>query len=106
MEESSTIFVFLVWLAQIPGTLANILTIMLVDQFYANGVANWHSQSVFMNGPGNWGSIPVWVIPKVQKIVVDSSFLYNEHYKAWINGKCSNPEKEVSPSSTLRSSSY
>ena len=30
---------------------------------------------VFANGLGDWGSIPDWVIPKTQKMVLDSSLL-------------------------------
>ena len=32
---------------------------------------------VFANGPGHLGSIPGWVIPKTQKMVLDASL----HYK-------------------------
>ena len=37
---------------------------------------------VFVNGPGNLGSIPGRVIPKTQKRVLDAL-----HYKVWIKGK-------------------
>ena len=30
---------------------------------------------VFVNGLQDWGSIPVWVIPKIQKMVLDTSLL-------------------------------
>ena len=30
---------------------------------------------VFANGPGDWGSIPGWVIPKALKMVLDTSLL-------------------------------
>ena len=36
---------------------------------------------VFANGPGDWDSIPGWVIPKAQKMVLDSSLLNTQHYK-------------------------
>ena len=28
---------------------------------------------VFANGPGDWGSIPIQVIPKTQKMVLDAN---------------------------------
>ena len=42
---------------------------------------------VFTNGPGDWGSIPGWVITKTQKMVVDANLLNIQHYKVWIKGK-------------------
>ena len=42
---------------------------------------------VFANGPGDLGSIPSWVIPKTQKMVLDASLLNTQHYKVWIKGK-------------------
>ena len=39
---------------------------------------------VFANGPGDLGSIPGWVIPKTQKMVLDASLLNTQHYKVWI----------------------
>ena len=36
--------------------------------------------SAFVNGPGEWGLIPGRVIPKTQKIVLDASLLYTQHY--------------------------
>ena len=42
---------------------------------------------VFANGPGNLGSIPGRVIPKTQKIVLDTPLLNTQHYKARIKGK-------------------
>ena len=38
---------------------------------------------VFANDPGDRGSIPGRVIPKTQKMVLDSSL----HYKVWIKDK-------------------
>ena len=29
---------------------------------------------VFANGPGDWGSIPGRVLPKIQKMVLDAAF--------------------------------
>ena len=42
---------------------------------------------VFANGPGYRGSIPGWVIPKTQKMVLDATFLNIQHYKVRIKGK-------------------
>ena len=42
---------------------------------------------VFANGLGDQGSIPVWVIPKTQKIVLDAALLSTQHYKVRIKGK-------------------
>ena len=43
--------------------------------------------SVFVNDPGDLGSIPGRVIPKTQKMVLDASLLNTQHYKARIKGK-------------------
>ena len=42
---------------------------------------------VFAYDPGDHGSIPGRVIPKIQEIVVDSVLLNIRHYKVWIKGK-------------------
>ena len=42
---------------------------------------------VFANGPGDLGSIPGRVIPKTQKMVLDSALLNTQHYKVRIKGK-------------------
>ena len=42
---------------------------------------------VFTNGPGDCGSIPGLVIPKTQKMVLDTSLLNTHHYKVCIKGK-------------------
>ena len=42
---------------------------------------------VFANGPGDWGSIPGWVIPKTQKMVLDAALVSIQHYKVRIKGK-------------------
>ena len=49
---------------------------------------------VFSNGPGNSGSIPGQVIPKTQKMVIDTSLLNTQHYKVQIKGKGAIQEKE------------
>ena len=41
---------------------------------------------VFTNGPGDLGSVPGRVIPKTQKIVLDTSLLNTQH-KVQIKGK-------------------
>ena len=43
--------------------------------------------TVFVNDPGDLGSIPGQVIPKTQKIVLDASLLNTQHYKVRIKGK-------------------
>ena len=42
---------------------------------------------VFTNGLGHPGSIPGQVIPMTQKMVIDATFPYTQHYKVWIKGK-------------------
>ena len=42
---------------------------------------------VFANDPGDLGSIPGRVIPKTQKMVLDTSLLNAQHYKVRIKGK-------------------
>ena len=42
---------------------------------------------VFTNGPGDRISIPGWVIPKTQKMVLDVILLSTQHYKVRIQGK-------------------
>ena len=54
---------------------------------------------------GNWGSIPVRVIPNTQKMVLDSALTLNIiRYRSRV--KWSNLGKGVAPFSTPRSSSY
>ena len=45
------------------------------------GTGHWH------NGSGDLGSIPGWVIPKTQEIVLDAYLLNTQHYKVRIKGK-------------------
>ena len=42
---------------------------------------------VFVNGLGDQGSIPGWIIPKTQKMVFDAALLSTQHYKVRIKGK-------------------
>ena len=60
---------------------------------------------VFANGPGDWGSIPGRVIPKTQKMLLDSALLNTQHYKVRIKGKVE-LIRRVAPPSTHRCSSY
>ena len=48
---------------------------------------HWLRGSVFVNGPGDQGSISGWVIPKTQKMVLDSSLLNIQHYNVHFKGK-------------------
>ena len=57
------------------------------------------------NVPGDQGSNPGRVIPKIQKMVLDTSLLHTQHCKGQINGKWSNSRKWVAPSSAPRCSS-
>ena len=61
---------------------------------------------VFANGPEDWGSIPGQVIPKTQKIVLDTALLSTQHYKVRIKGKVRYPGNGVKPFPTPRCSSY
>ena len=42
---------------------------------------------VFINGPEGQSSIHGQVIPKTQKMVLDTSLLNTQHYKVWTKGK-------------------
>ena len=42
---------------------------------------------VFVNGSGDWGSIPGRVIAKSQKIVLDTALPNTQHYKVRVKGK-------------------
>ena len=42
---------------------------------------------VFANGLGDQGSIPGWIIPKTQKMVLDAALLNTQDYKVRIKGK-------------------
>ena len=53
---------------------------------------------VFANGPGDQGSIPVQVIPKTQKMILDASLLNTQLYKVGIKGRV---EQSREKSSTL-----
>ena len=53
---------------------------------------------VFVNGPRDQSSIPGWVKPKTQKMVLDAALLNTQHYKVRIKGKV---EQSRERSSTL-----
>ena len=42
---------------------------------------------MFVNGPGDRGSIPGRIIPKTQKMVLDAALLSAQNYKVRIKGK-------------------
>ena len=42
---------------------------------------------VFAKGPGDLGSIPARVLPKILKMVIDTSLLNTQQYKVRIKGK-------------------
>ena len=42
---------------------------------------------VFANGQGDRGSVSSRVIPKTQKMILDSALLTTQHYKVRIKGK-------------------
>ena len=56
---------------------------------------------MFANSLEDQGSIPGWVIPKTQKVVLDASLNNTQHYTVWIKAKWSNPGNEVVPSQDL-----
>ena len=60
---------------------------------------------VFDNGPGDRSSIPVRVLPKTLKMVLDT-YLLNSITRYVSRVKWSNPGKGVAPSPTPRCSSY
>ena len=41
---------------------------------------------MFVNGLGDLSSIPSRVIPKTQKVILDTSLLNTQHYKVHIKG--------------------
>ena len=60
----------------------------------------------FANGQGDQSSIPGWVIPKTQKMVLNATLLNPQHHKVKIKVKWSNPGKGVAPSPTPQCSHY
>ena len=41
----------------------------------------------FANGPEDRGSVPGWVIPKTQNMLLDATLLNTQYYKERIKGK-------------------
>ena len=50
---------------------------------------------MFINGLGDPGLISGRVIPKTQKMILDTSLVNTYHYKVWIKDKWNNPRKGV-----------
>ena len=48
---------------------------------------------VFAIGPGDRGSIPGGVIPKIKKMVLDTNLFNTQHYRAMIKGKVEQPRE-------------
>ena len=42
---------------------------------------------VFATSPGDQGSMPGWVIPNTQKMILDTALLSTQDYKVRIKGK-------------------
>ena len=61
---------------------------------------------VFENGSGDRGSILGWVIPKPQKLALDTAYLNPQHYKVSIKGKVELSGEGVAPSPTSWCNSY
>ena len=51
---------------------------------------------VFTNGPRDRGSLPGRVIPKIQRMTLDTSLLKTQHYKVRIKGKVVQSRKRSS----------
>ena len=60
--------------------------------------------TVFANGPGDRGSIPV--IQKAKTMVFDATLLSAQYYKVRIKDKVDNPGNGVAPSATSWYNSY
>ena len=54
---------------------------------YIPYISHWSVGRVFVNGPGDLGSIPGRVIPKTLKMVLDTSLLNTQQYKVRIKGQ-------------------
>ena len=61
---------------------------------------------MFANGLGDQGLIPGRVIPKTQKMVLDTPLLNIQYNKVQIKDKQTNLRKGIEPISTPRWSSY
>ena len=56
-------------------------------QFVAYNRAVGLTSRVFVNGPGDRGSIPRRVIPKIQKMVLDAALINTQNDKVRIKGE-------------------
>ena len=61
---------------------------------------------VFANDPRDCGSIPVRLVPKAQKMLLDTSLLNTQHYKVQLRARWCNPGQGVAPSPIFGCSSY
>ena len=50
---------------------------------------------VFAHGLEDWGSIPGWIIPNTQQMVLDNSLLNIQHYKVCIKDKVEQSRESV-----------
>ena len=61
-----------------------------VQSVYSTAPADWAigiMVRVFANGQRDLDLIPGRVIPKTQKMILDTALLNTQHYKVWIKGK-------------------
>ena len=56
---------------------------------------------VFAIDLGDWGSISGRVIPKTQKVVLDTSWLNTQHYKVHLKGKVEQSKERSSALSSV-----
>ena len=63
-----------------------------VNTYYKHRAIGLMSR-MFANGPGGWGSIPGWIIPKTKIMVLDAALLNTQHYKVRIKGKVEQSRK-------------
>ena len=66
---------------------------MLNEKNYFGNRAIGLISRVFANSPGDRGSIPHWVIPKTEKMVLDATLLSTQHHKKWMKGKVEQTEE-------------
>ena len=75
-----------------------------MDSFVSIRIHTWYKHTCahsilnpgLANGLGDWGSIPVRVIPKTQKMVLDTSLLNTQLNKIYIKGKVEQSRKRCS----------
>ena len=59
----------------------------LIQSFPSRLIALGLVDRVFINDPGDLGSVPGHIIPKTLKMVLDTSLLNTQQYKVRIKGK-------------------